>query len=257
MVEFTPWLCSIQKHEMIKIFIVVLFTILSGPLVAQNLTFAQSAESTIKNLTFAQPAESTIDYGLNLLVGGQFANLKELNTIIKEDGIPEVNPNFILIGGGINFIYRNHFLHFKGNAALNERREDSNGMRTGARGFGAGISYGYKLDLGSVYIVPYTGVSTDGLIIEIQDLPTNSTTISNQLSNRNISKLHNEVLAASLGFRVLIPNDWETMLTGIDFSYQVPLKSSWFNGDFTTTAAPKVNVGGFKLGIEILLLKGN
>ncbi|WP_180336439.1 autotransporter domain-containing protein [Pontibacter ramchanderi] len=235
----------------------MLLTLLSRPLVAQSFTFAQPTKSTAENLTFSQPAENTVDYGLNLLIGGQFSDLKELNAILKEDGISEVNPNSILIGGGINFIYRNHFMHFKGNAALNERREDSNGMRTKAHGFGAGINYGYKFDLGSVYLVPYAGLSRDALLIEIQDLPASHTPIRNQISNRNISKLHNEVLAASVGLRALIPNDWETMLTGIDFSYQVPLKSSWFNGDFTTTPAPKINVGGFKAGIEILLLKGN
>ena len=237
--------------------IVLLFTLLSGPLVAQNFTFAQPTKSSSENLIFSQPAEITFDYGLNLSIGGQFSDLKELNTILKEEGIPEVNPSSILIGGGINFIYRDHFLHFKGNAALNERREDNNGMRTKARGFGAGISYGYKLDLGSVYLVPYAGLSTDGLLIEIQDLPASNIPIRNQISNRNISKLHSEVLAASFGLRALIPNDWETMLTGVDFSYQAPIKSSWFNGDFTTTSAPKINVGGFKAGIEILLLKGN
>lgn len=222
----------------------LLFTILGGTLVAQD-------------LSIEHPVENTMDCGLNVFVGGQFSNLNGLNAILKEEGIPEGNPKFILIGGGINFIYGSHFLHFKGNAALNERREDSNSMRTSTWGFGAGINYGYKFYLGPVYAIPYAGISTDVLFIEIQDLPTNSTTIKNQISNRNISKLHNEVLSATLGCRLLIPNDWDTMLTGNDFSYQMPLKSSWFNGDFTTTNTPEINIGGFKIGIEILLLKGN
>ena len=209
-----------------------------------------------QDITFSHPIERTLDFGFNVYVGGQFSNLDKLNEIFKQEGIPDVNSNFLLIGGGMNFVYGNHFLHFKGSASLNEDEEDNNNIRTSASGFSAGINYGYRFYLGSVYAIPYAGITTDGLFIEIQDLPTDDTNIDNQILNRNISKLHNEVLAASLGCRFLIPNDSETLLTGFDFSYQFPLKSNWFNGDFSTTSTPELNVGGFKIGIEILFLTG-
>jgi hypothetical protein len=59
------------------------------------------------------------------------------------------------------------------------------------------------------------------------------------------------------GCRLLMPNDWETMIAGIDISYQVPIKSNWFYGDYKTTNTPDLNIGGFKIGVEIGLFTSN
>lgn len=210
-----------------------------------------------QNLTFHHPIEKKVNFGFNIFLGGQFSDLNDLNTIFIREKIPQVTPTFLTIGSGMNLIYGDHYLHFKGNASLNENKDDIDNVRTNAWGFGAGITYGYKIYLGPVLAIPYAGITTDVLFVEIQDLSMSNTSINNQIQTRNISKLHNEVFSTSLGCRFLIPNDWETMFTGIDLSYQIPIKRDWFNGDFLTTNTPDLNIGGFKIGIEILFLTGN
>lgn len=89
-----------------RIFLMLLFTVLGGTLVAQN-------------ISIEHPVEKTMNFGINVFVGGQFSNLNGLNALLKEEGIPEVNQRFMLLGGGINYIYENHFFRLKGNAAFN------------------------------------------------------------------------------------------------------------------------------------------
>jgi len=193
----------------------------------------------------------------NVFTGVQFSEIDNMNIILRSEGVSKVSSSYLLIGGGMNFIYGKHYVHFKGHGALNDPEKDLNNFRTSAWGFGGGITYGYGFGLSQFRLVPYVGLTNDELIIEIEELPIANSNIQTQIQNQNITKLHNEVFSAVIGLRILIPTDMETMFAGFDFGYHIPYRREWSNGDFSTTNTPNLNVGGFTLGIEILFTTDN
>ena len=208
-----------------------------------------------QDMSFHHPVDKALDFGFEIDVGAKISNIKNLNTILNNEGLPESKTTLMYLGGGMNFTYGNHFFHLSGNAAFDEEGKDLNGYRNLTRGYGVGIHYGYRFDL-AVYLIPEIGISRDALIVEIEELPNQNSSIQNQLNNSNISKLKSEVFAASLGFRLLFPTDNGILFPGLNFSYQIPIKTEWPTGDFETTGTPNINNARFKIGIEILFLTG-
>lgn len=220
------------------------------------LTLLNSATLIAQDFSFGHPKEEYFDFGFDIEVGGKFSNIEDLNKILKEEELPESKTNLLYIGGGMNFIYGNHLLHFNGNGAFDEVGNDLNGFRTKSRGWGAGINYGYRIGLSIFNLVSEFGIARDALVIEVEELANQNSGIRTRLNTPNVSKLNAEVFAASIGFRILFYNDFGTMFPGLNFSYQIPITSEWKTGDFDIENTPNVNVARFKLGIEILFLTG-
>ncbi|MEQ9468431.1 MAG: hypothetical protein RLN88_13535 [Ekhidna sp.] len=218
---------------------------------------------TIVISTYSQDSTDTLHtkrsskLGFNLYWGIQFVNFDNLNRILKQASIPAATSKHPLIGASIHYEFGRSLISLEGITSIGfTSSEDINDVRTDAAVSTIGINYGYKFYLFKVNMIPYLGVSVDGLRVEIQNLPPNDTNIEEQILNQNISKLHSEVLSATLGFRAMIPYK-EPESIGIDFRYQIPFDHYWYNGDFSTTNAPELNVGGFKVGLIVTIMTAN
>ena len=212
--------------------------------------------SIAQEFSLEHPTAYPVDFGFEFGFGIKFSDLTDLNRILTAEGLPKSPTSSPLVGSGMNLIFGNHMVHFNGNAVFNETGNDLNGTRNLTRGWGGGINYGYRIGLNIFNFVPTIGITRDALIVELEQLPSQTNNIQDQLSNRNISKLKSEVFAASIGFRVLFHSDNGTMFPGLNFSYQIPLDTQWLAGDFETTGAPSLNISQFKIGIEVLFLTG-
>ena len=132
-----------------------------------------------QDIKFKHPTEKFLDFGFEFDLGVKISEIKNLNRILSEEGLPESKGSLMYVGGGMNFTYGNHFFHLSGNAAFDEEGKDLNGFRNLTRGYGGGVHYGYRFDF-AFYIIPEIGISRDALIVEIEELPNQNSGIQNQ-----------------------------------------------------------------------------
>ncbi|WKK77973.2 hypothetical protein QYS49_13455 [Marivirga salinae] len=226
-----------------KHLVIILLTILPLKIFAQE-------------ISFEHPSVNSFDFGINIAVGFKYSKIDELNKQLEAASLPKGDSNLPYLGGGMNFIYGNHFLHFNGNAAFNDDENELDGFTITTRGWGIGINYGYKIGLPIFNLIPTIGVSREALLFQIEDLSGKNQSFTNQLQNFNLLQLHSEILAASLGVKILFHDDYGTLFPSLSFEYQIPMKSIWIGNDSQISEAPSIEVSKFKLGIEIFLFRG-
>lgn len=211
--------------------------------------------SAAQESTAANEIDAATVVGFNTYSGLQLVNFEGLNQNLDQAGLPRASNAYLLLGGSLYYSFNGHALNAEGMGSIGfTSSQPIDGVKTEARVSSLGVNYGYRFGQGKFNLTPYVGVAIDILKVEIQDLPQSNTGIDDQIMDRTVSILSSEVASTTIGFRSLLPSG-NTHLIGIDFRYQIPIDTYWHHGNFTTLDAPNLNIGGFKIGFTLAVLR--
>lgn len=186
---------------------------------------------------------------LALTASYHYMIIGRLNEYLTSNGLNKAQHQYMNLGIDVMVPYRRSL--FILGADLDSYSKPSYNLAdvgTSSFGYAAHLHYGYMLDVFGVGVVPYTGISTTYLKVQIADHP-GSVPFQSVATTRNAVNLNNRVTGLDLGLKILGEVGDGEMRLGLDVRYTLPGLVVWDIDDQAVTGGPKTNTGGFRIGV--------
>jgi hypothetical protein len=207
-------------------------------------------------LSFYATGQSTYDkrVGFNLVFGLHYPLMSQLNDELESLNFEPLKPAHGNAGFGVNINLQRHFFEFSYNffgRLTTQYNEDDIGTRSD--GFSGGMNYGWEFIIADyLTTIPFIGIGIDFLNVHIIDKNQTLTDFHTVLNTRNQTDLKFGAMGFNMGCQFIIPIDFENSFAGLKISYTIPFKSDWETDDVTLSAGPKINPGGFFIGLNYI-----
>lgn len=204
-------------------------------------------------LTCAQDSTSTKKrFYISAGFGSQWMQAEGFNKKLTEAGFNSFNTNALCGQAIIGVSGKKHNLMLVLGIAYAPRNTNSdNSKTTGFSQFRTDILYGYEFNLSKRFILmPMAGINTQANTISVQK-NINTITFGSALSNpiATGTTITSESFGATVGTRLILKSGKKSAIS-LNLMYTLPISNyNWKSNGQELKDAPKVNLGGFSLGL--------
>ncbi|MGM0582898.1 MAG: hypothetical protein ACQETL_19635 [Bacteroidota bacterium] len=189
--------------------------------------------------------------------GIRIADFTQLNNEFKTSSIADLSSKLLDFGLGMEYFYKSHMFRFGIDLffSIENNVEDNLALAKGI-GTNFNLNYGYAITKYPVLIIPYVGYTRSAFTVDIVDNSDYDNLTDLVISRESVS-FNSLTDAIGTGINIIIDNDHEFLLTGIDIGYGFGINNKFLKNGVVIPSNININPVGFSARIALKFFLGD